>query len=255
MRAAWLLFFMLLGAPVAAESLSLKVMTDLWPPFRMLDDKGKLYGLDIDLLHEIEQRSGYRLVVQRAPWARGLAALQSGRADMMSGLAKTPARERYINYLEPAYFACAPRIYMTPEFAPLLTDYTQLAGLRIGYVLDSAYFEPFDSDKSLSKVAVSSESQLLGMLTRGRIQAFVGTDCQVDYELRDPQKAKAIAKAAYKPASHVRLYLGFSRQGDHVAAIRRVTEVLQQLLTEGWIQQRAEHYGLEKTGLVEYSAP
>ncbi|MFI8482523.1 substrate-binding periplasmic protein [Pseudomonas sp. NPDC078700] len=251
MKVAWLVIALLLSFQAAAESLSLKVMTDVWPPFRMLTNNGKLYGLDIDLLHEVEQRSGYRLVVERAPWARGLAALQSGRADMMAGLAKTPERERYINYLEPAYMACAPRIYVAPDSAPLLTTYQQLAGLRIGYVLDSAYFEPFDSDKSLNKVAVNNESQLLGMLARGRIQAFVGTDCQVDHELRDPSKAKLIAKAAYKPASHTKLYLGFSRVGDHAAAVERITQVLQQLRAEGWIKHRAQYYGLESSGLFE----
>ncbi|WP_339516429.1 substrate-binding periplasmic protein [Pseudomonas sp. RL_15y_Pfl2_60] len=254
MRAALLLVAMLSSFQVVAESLTLKVITDVWPPFRMLDADGKLYGLDIDLLHEIEQRSGYRFVVERAPWARGLAALKSGRADMMAGVAKTPAREHYINYLEPAYYACAPRIYMAPESAQLLTRYEQLAGLRIGYVLDSAYFEPFDSDTTLTKIAVSSESQLLGMLARGRIQAFVGTDCQVDFELRDPKNAKGIAKAAYRPESYTSLYLGFSREGDHAAAIKRVTETLHQLRATGWVARRAEHYGLEKSSLPEYRA-
>ncbi|WP_417662034.1 substrate-binding periplasmic protein [Pseudomonas sp.] len=254
MRAALLLVVMLSSFQVVADSLTLKVMTDVWPPFRMLDANGELHGLDIDLLHEIEQRSGYQLVVERAPWARGLAALKSGRADMMIGLAKTPAREQHINYLEPAYYACAPRVYVAPETAPLLTSYQQFADLRIGYVLDSAYFEPFDSDKTLKKVAVPSESQLLGMLVRGRIQAFVGTDCQVDYELRNPKRAKRIAKAAYQPDSYTGLYLGFSREGDHAAAIKHISEVLRQLRADGWIERRAEHYGLAKSSLPEYRA-
>ncbi|WP_339486587.1 substrate-binding periplasmic protein [Pseudomonas sp. EL_65y_Pfl2_R95] len=255
MRVAGLLLGMLLSAQVAGESLSLRVMTDVWPPFRMLTNNGTLYGLDIDLLHEIAQRSGYKVVVERAPWARGLAALQSGRADMMTGLAKTAEREQYISYLEPAYYACAPRIYVAPQTAPSLTHYQQLAGKRIGYVLDSAYFEPFDSDKKLDKIAVNNESQLLGMLVRGRIQAFVGTDCQVDHVLRDPSMAKRIAKAAYKPDSQTKLYLGFSRVGDHAEAMQRIGEVLKQLREEGWIARRAEHYGLEQPSLREYRAP
>ncbi|WP_237234770.1 hypothetical protein [Pseudomonas sp. TCU-HL1] len=37
-------------------------------------------------------------------------------------------------------------------------------------VLGSSYFKPFNSDKSLCKVGVSSEGQLLEMLRRKRLQ-------------------------------------------------------------------------------------
>ena len=47
----WLLALLIL-TPLcrAGEGESLRVMTDLWPPFRMEDENGQLQGLDIDLL-------------------------------------------------------------------------------------------------------------------------------------------------------------------------------------------------------------
>jgi polar amino acid transport system substrate-binding protein len=243
MRAGVFAVLLLFGARLqAAEPAPLLVMTDLWPPFRMLDEAGKLHGLDIDLLEQLSQRTGLRFEVLRAPWARGLAALEQGKADLMTGLARTPEREAYIRYLPRPYYACAPRLYTAREQAPALRGYAQLNGLNVGQVLGSAYFEPFDSDQSLRKTAVNNESQLLGMLARGRLDALVGTDCQVDYELRDPRLAARIAKAQYRPEARTELFIGFSRQRPRQAEFSRVAQVLEQLHAEGWIAQAAQRY-------------
>lgn len=243
MRSVCYALLILLGVPVHAEEAPpLLVMTDVWPPFRMQAAYGALQGLDIDLLNQLSARTGLRFEVQRAPWARGLAALQSGKADLMTGLAKTPEREAYIHYLAKPYYACAPRFYAAPAQAKALHSYTQLAGLTIGYVLESAYFEPFDSDAQLRKTAVNTESQLLEMLSRGRLQAVIGTDCQVDYELRDARWKGLIAKAEFRPEAHTDLYIGFSRQRGLQAQYQLVSRALAQLQAEGWITQAAQRY-------------
>ena len=238
---AWL-FILLVLAPLcrADEVQPLRVMTDLWPPFRMLKDDGHLQGLDIDLLNELSRRTGMRFEVRRAPWARGLAALERGSADMMTGLAKTAERERYIRYLDAPYYACSPRFYASPALAMLLNDYASLRGLRIGYVLKSVYFQPFDSDKALDKVGVSNEQQLLEMLALGRIDVLVGTDCQVDYSLLDPMLAGRIVKAAYQPQARTELYIGFSRK--RLERMPELAAALDTLLREGWIANAALRY-------------
>ena len=243
MRRAWPVLLLLLGAPLHAEEPpALLVMTDIWPPFRMQEEDGSLSGLDIDLLDQLSQRTGLRFEVQRAPWARGLAALQNGKADLMTGLAKTPEREGYIHYLEQPYYACAPRFYAAPAQAKALQSYSQLASLTIGHVLESAYFEPFDSDPQLRKTAVNTEGQLLEMLVRGRLQTVIGTDCQVDYELRDARWNGHIVKAVFQPEAHTDLYIGFSRRRGLQAQYQQVSEALAQMQAEGWIAKAAQRY-------------
>ncbi|MGG5872371.1 substrate-binding periplasmic protein [Pseudomonas peli] len=243
MRHTWLGLLLLLGMPLQAEEPpALLVMTDIWPPFRMQEGDGALSGLDIDLLDQLSQRTGLRFEVQRAPWARGLAALQSGKADLMTGLAKTPEREGYIHYLQQPYYACAPRFYAAPAQAKALQRYNQLASLTIGHVLESAYFEPFDSDQQLRKTAVNTENQLLEMLVRGRLQTVIGTDCQVDYELRDARWNGRIAKAAFQPEARTDLYIGFSRQRGLQAQYQQVSEALAQMQAEGWVAKAAQRY-------------
>jgi len=171
--------------------------------------------------------------------------LQQGKADLMTGLARAAEREAYIRYLPRPYYACAPRFYTARERAPALRSYAQLSGLNVGQVLGSAYFEPFDSDQSLRKIAVNNESQLLEMLARGRLDAVIGTDCQVDYELRDPRWAARIVKAQFRPAARTELFIGFSRQRPLQAEYSRVEQALEQLHAEGWIAQAARRYLLQ----------
>ena len=237
----WLLALLIL-TPLcqAGEGEPLRVMTDLWPPFRMEDENGQLQGLDIDLLAELSRRTGLRFDVERAPWARGLAALEQGKADLMTGLARTVERERYIQYLEAPYYACSPRFYANPALATRLDSYEKLRGLRIGHVLESVYFQPFGGDQQLNKVGVSNESQLLQMLARGRIDVLVGTDCQVDYALLTPELGGRIVKAAYRPEARTELYIGFSRQ--RLARLPQLAAALETLLREGWVARAARRY-------------
>jgi polar amino acid transport system substrate-binding protein len=246
MRWSLLLITLLCQLVLADDRPPLRVMTDLWPPFRMLDAQGNLVGLDIDVLNEIARRSGLQFDIKRAPWARGLADLQQGRADLMIGLAKTPDREQYIQYLPRPYYACAPRFYTAAGDAAQLQDYGDLKDKVVGFVHESVYFQPFDSDTTLLKRGVNNEHQLLQMLLRGRLAAVIGTDCQVDFELLQPEYAAAIAKARYQPDARTELFIGFSRVRALLNEETLMTTALQQMLEEGWITRQAFHYQAQR---------
>ncbi|HSC82615.1 MAG TPA: transporter substrate-binding domain-containing protein [Pseudomonas sp.] len=228
---------------VGAESAPLHVaIDDNWPPFRMSDASGKLHGLDIDLLDELSRRTGLRFEIQVVPWARALAAVRHGQAQMITGLARTAERETYIDYLQPSYYACSPRFYGPPQQARAISAYSQLRGPRIGYVLESAYFPAFDADSALTKVGVKNEQQLLEMQLHGRVDLLVGTDCQLDYQLRDPQLARQLVKLAYRPEATTQLFIGFSRQEARPREQALIGTALRQLLAEGWLKQAARRY-------------
>ena len=225
---------------------SLLLIALLWPPFRMEDAQGNLTGLDIDVLNEIGRRSGLSFDIQRAPWARGLADLQQGRADLMIGLAKTPEREQYIEYLSSPYYACAPRFYTAASIAPQVRSYADLQGKVIGYVNESVYFQPFDADRSLNKRGVNNEQQLLQMLLRGRLAVVIGTDCQVDFELLQPGYAGVIAKTRYQPEARTELFIGFSKVRAQLREQTLINTALRQMLAEGWIKRQAKRYQVQR---------
>lgn len=103
-------------------------------------------------------------------------------------------------------------------------------------------FEPFDSDNTLLKVGVKNEDQLLQMQLRGRVEVMVGTDCQVDFQLRDLDLGQRLVKLSYRPPSRTLLYLGLSRASGRDAERQRLEQALRELLRDRWLRQAAKAY-------------
>lgn len=218
------LLICLLSASLAAKSL--KVATDVWPPFRMQQD-GELIGYDIDVLNEVGRRTGITFEIELMPWVRALRHLEYGQSDLMVGLALTAERDRYIDYLAQPYHQCRPAFYGQARLSQTLQSYGDLSDLSIGMVKDSAYFPRFDQDNDLNKVSTARENQLLLMAQSGNIDVLVGTDCQVDYQLiQQPQLT--LSKAPFQPDSAIELYYGFSEE----AALASQRAAIAQALSE-----------------------
>ncbi|WP_429119948.1 substrate-binding periplasmic protein [Aeromonas allosaccharophila] len=239
-KLSWIALLLLFAMPVRATP-TLTVATDLWPPFRILQPDGRFYGLDMDILQQLESRSGIRFKVKRMPWGRALKQMQTGRVDLMIGLAYTSERAQFIDYLQPAYYQCWPAFYGQPVNVARIHQYRDLQGVKVGYVLNSAYFEPFNSDSRLDKHGVPTEEQLLRMVQRGHLPLMIGTDCQVDYALSQGN-ANRVSKADYRPASPVTLYLGMSKHSPHQSLRHPLLVALQNLVASGEISVMAKRY-------------
>lgn len=217
------------------------VVTDVWPPFRIEQETG-LVGIDVDILKALSTSLGLRLRISRAPWGRCLKMLETGAADAMIGLAKSAEREVYIRYVPTSYYTCSPRFYILASARRAVLTYDDLEGMRVGYVAQSRYFEPFDSDTKLQKYAVPTERQLLELLLAGRVDVMVGTDCQVDYELAEAGLLERVVVAPYRPDAHTRLYLGFSRKSRFVPRIALFDDAMRDLLEKGALKQIRASY-------------
>lgn len=220
---------------------TLTVATEFWPPFRMAGEDGRIRGLDIDILHRLQARSGIRFEVKQMPWGRALKQMQAGQTDLMIGLALTPERAAFIDYLQPSYYQCHPAFYGKARAAASLRDYGDLHGQKVGYVLSSAYFERFDNDADLDKHGVLTEEQLLRMVERDHLPLMIGTDCQVDYALSQRSEA-GLVKAAYRPAHTSVLYLGMSKRSPHHRLGPELAQALQEMVTSGEVAALARAY-------------
>ncbi|MGB6189427.1 MAG: transporter substrate-binding domain-containing protein [Aeromonas molluscorum] len=224
------------GAPAM-----LTVATDVWPPFRILKSDGSFEGLDVDILAALARHIDVPIKVERFPWGRALHRMQTGQVDLMIGLAKTPERTVFIDYLQPAYYQCRPAFYAEPLLAAQIRRYGDLAHHEVGYVLKSVYFNPFDGDRALEKHGVATEEQLLGMVSRGHLPLMIGTDCQVDYALSRANPAGLI-KTRYRPDKPVTLYLGMSKHSRALPLKGKLEAALSEMVASGEIGRLAERY-------------
>ncbi|MFT3847395.1 MAG: transporter substrate-binding domain-containing protein [Propionivibrio sp.] len=236
--------FCLVGPSGAAEERPFVLVTDFWPPFRIDNGNEPMTGIDVDLAGLLEKRLDVRIRIVRVPWARALKMMHDGNADLMAGLARIPEREQYILYVEPPYARSRAAFYALGAAPFKVARYDDLKGLAIGYTRDSAYFSRFDEDASLDKRAAADEVQLIRMLLGRRLDLIVGTDIQVDYDLKQRGLDSSIVKQAFQPEQATQLYIGISRRSPLTAREAEFGRALAELQADGSLHALYARYGL-----------
>lgn len=220
---------------------TLRIGTDSWPPFREIQ-QNQITGIDNDLWLALSKKMGFEIQYIQCPWKRCLDLMQSGELDAMSGLAWRKERAVYIHYVEPSYYQCSTRFYVRTGNEHRLTSEKQLRELNIGMVRGSAYYPGFDKDNSLQKTQLAQESVLLPLLATGRIDSYIGTDCQADFELANSRWSAQLVKAPFDPKNHTPLFIGFSKSSQWSKKTPEFSRAVQAVLNEGFLSQIQERY-------------
>lgn len=244
-RTLWLTVVALLLFSVSnVAAFEIQVVTEIWPPFRIgnPDQPETISGIDIDLLDKIAPRLGVTYRIQRLPWARCLEFMRSGQADMITGLAHTPERAEFIRYSAIPYHTVSPAFFVQTGTGRRIRTYRDLLPFSIGYSLKSAYFEPFDSDENLRKVGVSTETQLIRMLSLGRLDVIIGTNANVEHDLGVMGLRSQIERTAYQPDRHTDLYVGISRKSPLMSRAEEVDQIVLHILRTGRLLPVLETY-------------
>ena len=223
---------------------TLRMATEEWPPFRINDPQGEsgFRGIDIEVVAALEERLGVKIHIERHPWARALEMMRSGQVDLLSGVARTAERERFMHYVGTSYWAVRPRFYAAKGRGGEILFYEHLRGKSIGYSLHSAYFEPFDSDAGLDKKGLSAEAQLLQALALKRLDLIIGTEPNLSYDIARLGLGSAVEPTAYQPERQTDLFFAFSRKSPHLDLAGRIEEVLAGLVKEGVVRGIVARY-------------
>ncbi len=218
----------------------------VWEPFVIEDEDGSRHGIDVALLTEIARRLGLELDLHPCPWRRCLKTLEDGQIDVLTSFAFTKERAEFAHYVTPPYSQVTPVFYYNRENPVSITDYGDLRNLTIGAVVDSRYFEPFDSDTSLDKFEAGSEIILLRMLNAKRLDAIVGSDSNADFEIRRDHLEDTIVKAPFRSGHHNDIHMAVSRKSPLMARTEQISQIMQDLLDEGFIDRLHEQYWPDK---------
>jgi len=235
------LIFIVLQENLYAAPKVYNIAVDEWAPFRMID-QNRYRGIDFDLWQEISQRTGLKFKYIRTPWARSLFEMEEGTVDAMSGLAYRPDRAEFISYTSTSYYSARPAFYVLKGQSKNISSYSDLNKYLIGFTLQSAYFLPFDTDTLIKKHGVPTEAQLISMLLYHRFDAFIGTDCQVDYDMSQLGYQNKIEKAVYKPDKDVQLFIGVSKKSALIKEFYKIDKCISQIVKEKKIQEFAAKY-------------
>ncbi len=103
-----------------------------WAPIDLYTYEGQFRGLSGDYLGLIARRLGIRFEYKAsATMADSLEALRAGRADLVPSVARTPQRERFLEYTQP--YLDVPNVYVARRGVAGVGAGASMAGLRIAY--------------------------------------------------------------------------------------------------------------------------
>ncbi len=203
-------------------------------------------GIDVKIVQMLADELGIDQVeFVECPFARCLKKLETGMADMMTGLFKSEQRAQYISFAEPSYLRDPPKVFYLRKSQPDIKSYQDLYPLTVGVVRDTVYFPQFDQDLDITKIPLVTDTQLINMLLKGRIDTFVGTESTFDYLLSRQQKMDQLKKASYRFASPRHSYFGISKKSwlnDEMATVNQtVSRLLAQnafvKVVDDWFKQ------------------
>lgn len=75
-----------------------------------------------------------------------------------------------------------------------------------------------------------------------RIDVIIGTECQVDYELKKINLKNQFDKSVYKPENKVELFLGISKKSKFANKTNDINKILSDIIKDGKINEFAKRY-------------
>ena len=243
LRICLLITFLLAFFPLGAfPQRALVLVTEVWAPYRIVDDSGALSGIDVEIVHALERKLGMTIEIKLYPWSRCIRLMQSGDADLMSGIAWSDERSTFIWYLRPSYNQARPIFYARTGMGASIASYNDLSGKRIGQSPDTVYFDPYDSDSALTKITLTDEGQILRLLSLGRIDVAVGTSPNIEWDIKRLGYSGAFERAAYEPPIVTDLFFGVSKKSSAMSLADDLERALGELAAEGAIEGIIKKY-------------
>lgn len=203
-----------------------------WPPYSLTNEK-PYSGIDLDLVSELSKRTGLTTELKRCSFKRCLAEGEAGGVDIVTGIAHTEERARYLEYMSLPYSMVEVTFYVRKGDANLIQSYQDLYQHKVGRVVKSHYFEPFNSDEKIDSYEASEESILLLMLANNRLDVIIGTNPNLSYEALKLGLNDKFEPASYSPNHKVPVYLAFSKKSPHLAELLKFEQALGTMLEDG----------------------
>ncbi|WP_162901689.1 transporter substrate-binding domain-containing protein [Breoghania sp. L-A4] len=219
-------------APARADEPYLVVVNDA-PPFRIIENWGGdsgYAGAYIDTIFEIQRRTGIPLEFRHVPFARALAMMENGAADIMLGPNWSVERAAYMVYLD-ASFPAETKVFFAPDGGSDVESYQDLKSLRVGVLRAARYFEPFDSDDTIQKITFDTYRSAFVAARQGRVDVVIIPERQGKYLLR--QFGWSFTASSFRVPG-TPSFITISRKSNLIKKKAKIEDVMEQLNQEGF---------------------
>jgi polar amino acid transport system substrate-binding protein len=238
-------FLYLLSVPLNAEQLH--SANAHWPPWRVVEEDGRLSGIEIDILEGLSTRLDLQLVTKGCGWKRCLKHMEVGESDVMTGLFKNSEREKYMTFISPPYRVEANIcFYQDIMHTEEINSYDDLSKLTVGVVNKVSYFKQFDDDKNINKHQETTDADLFRLLQAKRIDTVIMACVTGDIFLHNSGLKGSFKHANYVNHVESPVYLAISNKSPFLARKDDLSNALQGMINDGEIKQIMATYGVQE---------
>lgn len=231
--------FSLLIAIFSADAknlIELRIATYIEEPFSYIKNN-ELIGENIEIAKVLAKSLNFEPIFIQCPFARCLAMVKNGHADMIFGLRKFPEREINLTFISPPYTIqhYPLRFYTLKSANKTIKRFSDLENLTVGMLRGATYFEQFDTNTQIKKVELTSREQLVNMLLRNRIDTFLDREESIRPLLSPSEYNQKLSLAKFEYDKAVETYIAISKLSRINNYANDFKQQLTQLITDGTI--------------------
>ena len=188
-----------------------------WTPYEFLDDQGVHQGLSAQFISRIEQILGITFTPPTSlTWAETVDKARRGDLDILTAVAPTPEREKFLTFTTP--YMTWPNVIAIRTGGRVITGIDDLAGKRVGVVDGYAIHEALVREHpELEVVPQKDIPEGLLALSTGKLDAFVDSPGTINHFSRQMLLDNIVIAA---PTPHMmEIAFGVRKDWPELAAI------------------------------------
>lgn len=226
------------GSPIER----LVCVSTVFEPY-VIEQDGKVTGIDVDVVREIGRRLNIEIDVQLKPWIRLEKDIESGEESCAFAYFQTPRREQYMDFtnvpLHITSYALFTKENPTLDYRGLSDIKGYRVGINQGFKTPAAFDEAVERNE-LIEFRVAEEAQSFQMLEVDRLDAVLTNSFVGAYQVK--KLGLKNIEPLFPPLSSTPAYLTFSKEADLSHLVQNFNSALYEILLDGTYQDIFDRY-------------
>lgn len=218
-------------AALALPAQHLRVYTEINAPLQYLGEDGKLTGLAVDVVKEIQRRVGNTDPIELVPWARGYVELETLPDVALFATARTAQRNELFKWVGP-FDETAFCLFVKADSRITLKDLAEAKSLRAIGVYTNDVRDLYLTKEGFRNLERTVDNVAnVKKLISGRIDAFASAEVSIE----------ELARSAGHKREDMRVALTFLKVQQFIAFSRKTPDATVKAWSEAFEAMRKDH--------------